>query len=152
MTQYVDRIGSSILYRGSRPDNFLDLFTGNIKTDINLEVGFFDFFTGKCREEQDWCTQAACQYVHMPMSDFIKPNKYELQARVKAIQQSLTYGNVLVHCLHGEDRTGLVIAAYRILVNRWTYDAAVKEMLSFGYHTFPYGWWIDSLQGLGNAG
>lgn len=40
---------------------------------------------------------------------------------------------VLVHCEHGEDRTGLVVAAYRVRVSRWVKDAAMAEALRFGY-------------------
>ncbi len=34
---------------------------------------------------------------------------------------------VLVHCRHGEDRTGAVIAAYRVVVNGWDPAAAERE-------------------------
>lgn len=39
---------------------------------------------------------------------------------------------LLVHCQHGQDRTGLVIAAYRVR-HGWTKDAAMEEALKFGY-------------------
>ncbi|MBQ9816526.1 MAG: tyrosine-protein phosphatase [Proteobacteria bacterium] len=44
---------------------------------------------------------------------------------------------ILVHCLHGSDRTGLVIALYRILFQGWTPEAAKNEMINggFGYHS-----------------
>lgn len=43
---------------------------------------------------------------------------------------------ILVHCLHGADRTGLVIAMYRILFQNWSISDAKEEMISdtFGYH------------------
>lgn len=43
---------------------------------------------------------------------------------------------ILVHCLHGSDRTGLVVAMYRILFEGWTRDMARFEMTQggFGYH------------------
>jgi protein tyrosine/serine phosphatase len=40
---------------------------------------------------------------------------------------------VLVHCQWGRDRTGLVIAAYRVRVCGWTKDAAMSEALAYGY-------------------
>lgn len=39
---------------------------------------------------------------------------------------------VFVHCEHGQDRTGLIIAAYRISTG-WTWDAAYAEALQHGY-------------------
>ncbi len=43
---------------------------------------------------------------------------------------------VLVHCLHGSDRTGCIIAAYRIVNNDWTKEEAIKELIEggYGYH------------------
>ena len=40
---------------------------------------------------------------------------------------------VLVHCLHGADRTGAVIALYRIVDQGWTREAAVDELRHGGY-------------------
>ena len=43
---------------------------------------------------------------------------------------------VLVHCQHGADRTGTVIAVYRIIVQDWDSAEAVREMKEggYGYH------------------
>lgn len=43
---------------------------------------------------------------------------------------------VLLHCLHGSDRTGAVIAAYRMVINNWSREDAIKEFLEpkYGYH------------------
>jgi len=43
---------------------------------------------------------------------------------------------VLVHCYHGADRTGLIIAMYRIIDQGWSIAAAKQEMTAggFGYH------------------
>lgn len=44
---------------------------------------------------------------------------------------------VLVHCLHGADRTGTMCAMYRILREGWTVDDAIDEMKNggYGYHS-----------------
>jgi hypothetical protein len=39
----------------------------------------------------------------------------------------------LVHCQHGQDRTGLVVAAYRVVSCDWSKEAAMDEALRFGY-------------------
>lgn len=48
---------------------------------------------------------------------------------------------VLVHCQHGADRTGLVSALYRMVVQGWDAEAAVDEMVrgGYGYHTLWKG-------------
>ena len=40
---------------------------------------------------------------------------------------------ILVHCMHGADRTGAVIALYRIVDQGWTREAAVDELRHGGY-------------------
>lgn len=49
-------------------------------------------------------------------------------------------GPILVHCWHGSDRTGMVCAAYRIVFQNWTREAALDEMVNggFGYHKSIY--------------
>ncbi|MBI2387006.1 MAG: tyrosine-protein phosphatase [Elusimicrobia bacterium] len=41
---------------------------------------------------------------------------------------------VYVHCLHGEDRTGLVVGLYRVLHDGKTKAAAYREMRLHGFH------------------
>ncbi len=43
---------------------------------------------------------------------------------------------VLVHCQHGSDRTGTLCAIYRIVVQGWTKEDALREMKDgeFGFH------------------
>lgn len=52
-------------------------------------------------------------------------------------------GNVFIHCLHGEDRTGLFVACYRVQGHQehWTKAAAEKEMLDHGFHKILHGLW-----------
>ena len=47
-------------------------------------------------------------------------------------------GPFLVHCQQGADRTGVVCAMYRVVVQGWTKDAAIKEMVDGGYGFHPF--------------
>ena len=40
---------------------------------------------------------------------------------------------VLVHCKLGQDRTGLIIASYRIIEDSWTYERAYEELKSYAF-------------------
>lgn len=40
---------------------------------------------------------------------------------------------IFVHCRLGDDRTGMMVAAYRIADEGWTADEAMNEMRSFGF-------------------
>lgn len=44
---------------------------------------------------------------------------------------------LLVHCKHGADRTGLMIAAYRVVVQGWNKADALEEMKRGGYGFHP---------------
>jgi protein tyrosine/serine phosphatase len=44
---------------------------------------------------------------------------------------------VLVHCQHGSDRTGTMVALYRIVVQGWSKEAALDEMTEGGYGFHP---------------
>ncbi len=52
---------------------------------------------------------------------------------------------VLVHCLHGSDRTGCLVAVYRMVKCGWTREEAIKEFLDggFGFHK---GWFPGILR------
>jgi len=45
-------------------------------------------------------------------------------------------GPVLVHCMQGADRTGVVVAAYRVVAQGWPKEEAIREMRQggFGFH------------------
>jgi tyrosine-protein phosphatase SIW14 len=49
-------------------------------------------------------------------------------------------GPILIHCWHGSDRTGVTVAAYRIVFNNWTKQQALDEMIhgGYGYHASFY--------------
>ena len=48
---------------------------------------------------------------------------------------------VLVHCTHGADRTGLMVAAYRMVVQDWSEADAEREMIRGGYGYHPI--WVN---------
>jgi protein tyrosine/serine phosphatase len=55
---------------------------------------------------------------------------------LRAVLQAQRLGPVLLHCQHGSDRTGLISALYRVIVQGWSKDDALAEMQGgeFGYH------------------
>lgn len=55
-------------------------------------------------------------------------------ADIRRAVEAMRAGHVLLHCEHGQDRTGLVAAAYRVLVDGWSRSAARREMLAAGFH------------------
>lgn len=51
---------------------------------------------------------------------------------------------VFVHCEEGVDRTGTMVALYRIDTEHWSADRAYKEMISHGFHPI-YPWLSDAV-------
>jgi hypothetical protein len=45
----------------------------------------------------------------------------------------------LVHCTHGQDRTGYIIGRYRVLRDGWTKVRAYREMLARNFHPELHG-------------
>lgn len=41
---------------------------------------------------------------------------------------------VFIHCWKGDDRVGFYVAAYRIVVDGWSRDDAIRELFRFGYN------------------
>ena len=73
----------------------------------------------------------------MPLKGLGRPTEKQL-AHVLEIIESAP-GPVFVHCEHGCDRTGTVIACYRIHHDLWTAAAAQKEADVYGMSKLERG-------------
>ena len=62
-------------------------------------------------KESKWAVDNQIVYVHIPLSGIYAPSKADID-RILSILIN-TPGRVMVHCLRGKDRTGLIIACYR---------------------------------------
>jgi protein tyrosine/serine phosphatase len=58
-------------------------------------------------------------------------------AAMCAVMRGLEEGPVLVHCHHGADRTGLIVALYRLLYQGWSRPQAIDELTLGGYGFHP---------------
>lgn len=64
-----------------------------------------------------------------------KIDPLQIEGDLAFINQGLCF----IGCEHGEDRTGLVCAIYRVSVMGWTKDAAEREMIALGFHESLHG-------------
>jgi protein-tyrosine phosphatase len=62
-----------------------------------------------------------------------QPRRADLVQAVLTMRGRSVSCAVFVHCLHGEDRTGLVVALYRWW-GGWTREAAYAEAIALGFH------------------
>ena len=133
------------LYRGGHPDaEGLDyLKTIGVKTIIDLEVGdFIEAYPWSITEEMDGAADRGISLLRQPMSAFEPAVFGVLDGKIDAIMAMLSdpsQGPFYVHCLHGQDRTGLVIGLERVLIENWAPQDAHDEMVRLGFHTFFIG-------------
>ena len=117
------------LYRSEQPinDDVSAIHAQNIKTIINLRQG---------KDNDDTALFGdGFELVHEPLITWrVSPS--DIARVLYAIEKHQKTGSVLVHCRHGADRTGIVIAMYRIIYQGASIDEARREMKygDYGYH------------------
>jgi protein tyrosine phosphatase (PTP) superfamily phosphohydrolase (DUF442 family) len=120
------------VYRGAQPttEGFEYLAKIGVKTVLDLrEKG------ERATRESQLVTSLGMHYVNVPMTGLTPPTRAEI-TRILVLLEEGTAGAVFVHCMRGADRTGAVIAAYRIDHDHWDNDRALKEAMSFGISFF----------------
>ncbi len=115
------------LYRSGQPtfQGLINLKAMGIKTIINLR----DFHSD--REE---VLAAGLEYERIHMKAWFPLE--EVAVRFLTIVNDPARTPVLVHCWLSSDRSGTLIAIYRIAVQGWTKQEAIKEMTEgdYGFH------------------
>lgn len=73
--------------------------------------------------------------VRVPVNTWSIGDRHVVQT-MRAIHAAERHGPVLLHCLHGADRTGMMVAMYRMLYQHWPRERALDELRNggYGYH------------------
>jgi protein tyrosine/serine phosphatase len=79
---------------------------------------------------------AGMHYVNVPMKGVVAPTNEQI-SKVLALLSSPD--PVFVHCKRGADRTGTIIACYRIEHDHWDRKQAMSEAKSFGMSWDQFG-------------
>jgi protein tyrosine/serine phosphatase len=126
---------SDTLYRSAQPsaEGMKRLKAMGIETVVNLRSFHSD-------RDQIGDTGLAYEHIHMKTWH---PEEEEA-IRFLQIVTNPKRSPVLVHCQHGADRTGTMCALYRVVVQSWSKEEALKEMTQggFGFH----GIWENLIQ------
>ncbi|MDP9115485.1 MAG: tyrosine-protein phosphatase [Acidobacteriota bacterium] len=120
------------VYRGAQPtpEGFNSLNKMGIKLVVDLrEPG------DRSALENKIVTAAGMKYISVPMYGMATPQNESVQ-KVLALLEDNSTGPVFVHCRRGADRTGGVIACYRIEHDGWKNDKALVEARSMGMSWF----------------
>jgi tyrosine-protein phosphatase SIW14 len=115
------------VFRGAQPAprEFQDLARLGIKTVLNLRE------ESHARSEKKIVEAAGMRYVSIPMNGIEAPSDAQI-AHALAVIEDDANGPVFVHCRRGADRTGTVIACYRIAHDQWPNQKALEEARSLG--------------------
>ncbi|MCC7598810.1 dual specificity protein phosphatase family protein [Janthinobacterium sp. FW305-129] len=73
--------------------------------------------------------------VRIPINTWAIRDKHVIET-MRSIRAAEQQGPVLLHCLHGADRTGMMAAMYRMLYQGWPREKAIDELKNggYGYH------------------
>ena len=131
------------IFRGGRPTVAAigELGKAGVRTVLSLEEYVAD--PPFLAIEQDALKAAGIKFLHVPMNGLLKPSPGQILAALALVHDPQNWP-IFVHCLHGSDRTGLVIAAYRIKDQGWSVADATAEMYQHG-HSKLLAWWDDVL-------
>lgn len=129
---------SSQLYRGAQPtpEGFAGLKRLGVEIVVNLRHEP-DLIAG----ERQTVESLGLRYVSIPWNSWHQPSSQQV-AEFLALLQANPRKKIFVHCHHGADRTGVMVAAYRIADEHWTPAQAIQEMNAFHFH----GFWLRHLK------
>lgn len=119
---------SNHLYRGGAPgpEGLKELVAAHVVLDIDLR----EPHEGTATEAAE-AKKLGLQYINVPLSEFWAPSENDVK-KILALIEADRSGPVFVHCRRGKDRTGTIVACYRIETDNWTNRRALQEANSYG--------------------
>lgn len=115
---------SPTLYRSALPDG------GAVPLLKKLKVATVINFLPEA--DSTWLSESGINQVQLPYRTYHVDDADVLKT-LRAIRTAEANGPVLMHCKHGSDRTGLMAAMYRVVVQGWSKEDALSEMTQGGF-------------------
>lgn len=121
----VGRVASGVL-RGAQPgkDGYATLKAMGIRTVIDMRT---------TESEKAQVEAAGMRAIALPIEMSRDGLKGKVD-KVVALMADPANQPVYVHCRHGQDRTGIIVAAYRMKQQGWSLADAEAEMQAFGFN------------------
>jgi tyrosine-protein phosphatase SIW14 len=126
------------LFRGAqpRPQGLAELKKLGITTIVDLR--------GEDRERILWERRQAeslgMRFLNIPVSGWAPPTNEQVLQFLSYLRDDPSQ-KIFVHCRYGDDRTGVFVATYRMAIEKWPAEQALKEMYFFGFN----GFWHPSM-------
>lgn len=120
------------LFRGGQPTEagVKRLARMGVKTIIDLRGA-----DENSKREASWAQNAGIKFIGVNLDNWKRPKDADIEQVIQYINAPENQP-IFVHCKRGADRTGTVIAVYRITRDGWTAREANEEAKKFGF-----GWW-----------
>jgi protein tyrosine/serine phosphatase len=118
---------NEVLYRGAQPDGpaIIKLKQLGIKTIIDLQMP-----NGVRKAEAAEALASGINYTNVPLHGLGRPTDAQIKQLLAIIETAPS--PIFIHCQHGCDRTGTIVACYRIEHDQWTGENALKEADHYG--------------------
>jgi protein tyrosine phosphatase (PTP) superfamily phosphohydrolase (DUF442 family) len=115
------------VFRGGQPtiEGFHSLAKMGVKTVIDLRE------EGDRAAEKRAVESLGMRYVAVPLRGMSAPPN-DAVAKVLALFEDKSAGPVFIHCRRGADRTGTLVACYRVSHDKWENGKALAEAKSCG--------------------
>ena len=125
---------SDVLFRGAQPSaqGLAELKKLGITTVVDLRGN-----RGPVASERRQVETLGMRFIDIPVLGWSTPSNEQVAQFLKLFKDD-PQQKIFVHCYYGEDRSGVMVAAYRIAQQNWTADQAIAEMYSFGFHYHLY--------------
>ena len=123
------------IFRGAQPkgEDWDNLAKLGVKTVIDLRPAR----EHSCTAEKRAVEAAGMHYVNLPLNGLEAPTDSQISKALNLVDGSPE--SVFIHCRRGADRTGTVIACYRISHDGWTNKRALQEAVSYGMSWVEFG-------------
>ncbi len=118
------------LLRGGQPNksSLSELANMGVRSVVNLR-----WSSDALWKERKWIIETGMSYFVIPLTYVKSPTRAEIMRFLNILDNPDNYP-IFVHCQHGVDRTGMMIAIWRIARQNWTAEEAYEEMRNLGFH------------------
>lgn len=114
-----------MFYRGGQPTH------AGFETLRNMGVQLVIDLRGNRTSERKEVNGLGMEYVAIPWHcPFPRDRTF---ARFLTLMRANSHRKVFVHCRLGDDRVGMMVAAYRMAEQRWSAEKAMREMKASGF-------------------
>ena len=123
------------LFRGAEPSpiGITELGSAGVKVVIDLREP-----SQATQFEKQQAEKLGMKYTNVPFPPLSAPSSAQVEMVLNMLTQNQAQ-TVFVHCRRGKDRTGTVIACYRIQHDGWDNSRALNEAKSFGMSSAERG-------------